>query len=331
MQLLDNDFSSPVLTYANESELQPGNIYALPNDSRFEAGNLSVPLTAYATGWRDPYNYLEMLEWVAPAVQVGGNLFEFKKTKNNEMYVTETEASVRRAIGADFGEVEYTGEKARERVYNKGLRAVIDEDDETFDGQDRQIVSRLMDRLVRIDLRAAIGVLGTAASAAIEKTWNGSANPKKDLRDAARLAKNETGMRPNKLLFGGPAYDLWQDSYESQETAGAFASAGRTPDEIARGLNLAGGGRVSEEVYQSSNTAKAEIVGNYIFMFFAESGLMKDDPSNIKRFVRNTKGGGAFAVYVEKKPKRTFITVEHYSNIVATATVGLRRLLVAAS
>jgi hypothetical protein len=49
---------------------------------------------------------------------------------------------------------------------------------------------------------------------------------------------------------------------------------------------------------------------------------MKDDPSNIKRFVT----GSDLKVYVEKRLKRTFVSVEHYSRIVCTSTLGIYKL-----
>jgi hypothetical protein len=42
-----------------------GQVYAA-NDSRFSAGHLSEPLTAYSLGWSDPYCYEDLLEWIAP-------------------------------------------------------------------------------------------------------------------------------------------------------------------------------------------------------------------------------------------------------------------------
>jgi len=42
---------------------------------------------------------------------------------------------------------------------------------------------------------------------------------------------------------------------------------------------------VSRERYQSSASAKSEIVSNLVFAFYAEDGVDTEDPSNVKRFV----------------------------------------------
>ena len=61
--------------------------------------------------------------------------------------------------------------------------------------------------------------------------------------------------------------------------------------------------------------------------FYAEDGLSPDDPSHIKRFVSNTDAGQSFAVYVQPYGAKLWdITVEHYSNIIVTSTLGLRAL-----
>ena len=69
-----------------------------------------------------------------------------------------------------------------------------------------------------------------------------------------------------------------------------------------------------------------EIDGNEIFAFYAQNGLLKDEPSNIKRFVTPSEEGYLFRVYVENHTKFTDITVEHYSNIVVTSNTNITQL-----
>lgn len=332
MNLTKNASGMPVLQgVAGRDEgtrNQSGVVYAA-NESRFSAGTLSEPLTAYSLGWRDPYGYEELLEWIAPRVPVG-RLFEFQKALNSEAFAAETEDDVTRAIGAPFKRVDYTGTKVRSKTLNKGLTIRVDHDDALLaENGFELVVSALRRRLLRTDLRAAIAALDVAAGPADEDPWSSSMEPKASLRNGARECQLQSGLRPNKLLFGGTAYDVWQDAYEAKATAGGFANAGRTPDEIARALNLSGGGRVSEEVYQESNAGKEAIVGGLVYLFYAESGIMRDDASHVKRFTSNTQAGTPFAVYVEEHAKYTDITVEHYNQIVTVETIGAKRLQVA--
>jgi hypothetical protein len=301
-----------------------GLVYAA-NESRFSAGSLSEPLTAYSLGWRDPFGYEELLEWIAPRVPVG-RLFEFQKALKSEAYLTETEEDVHRAIGANFKRVDYGGEKARGKTLNKGLTMRVDHDDAILaDNGFELVVSALRRRLLRIDLKAALAALSAACGMPLEANWSGDAEPKAELRAAARAAQDETGVRPNKVLFSGAAFDAWQDCYEAKNTAGGFANAARTPDEIARALNLPGGGRVSEEVALTTAATPQAIVAG-VFLFYAESGILRDDPSHVKRFTSGTQANTPFAVYVEEHAKYTDVTVEHYNQIVAVDTKGARTL-----
>ena len=57
--------------------------------------------------------------------------------------------------------------------------------------------------------------------------------------------------------------------------------------------------------------------------------MTQDDPSHVKRFVSNTDAGGRFAVYVQPYGAKFWdVTVEHYSNIIVTTTLGLRSLVI---
>jgi hypothetical protein len=54
-----------------------------------------------------------------------------------------------------------------------------------------------------------------------------------------------------------------------------------------------------------------------------------DDPTNFKRFWTPVEGGGKYRVYEQPvSAKLVDLTVEHYSNVVTTSTVGLRKLTI---
>ena len=76
----------------------PGQLY-LANEARFNSAFFSEPLTAYATGWKDPNNLEALLDFVAPPVQVGRR-FEFKRADNAEAFYSDTDDL--RAPGGEF-------------------------------------------------------------------------------------------------------------------------------------------------------------------------------------------------------------------------------------
>ena len=141
------------------------------------------------------------------------------------------------------------------------------------------------------------------------------------------LAADESGVRPNRLLFGESAWDLRMTALESQNSAVAFKGAAMAKDELA-GKFMLDACEVLSSRYQSAPDAKSKILGDCVFAFYAQNSLSKDEPSNLKRFYTPTEEGGAFRVYCDERAKYTDITVEHYSSIVATSSLGVRKLSV---
>ncbi len=301
---------------------QPSGVICAANESRFAATNLSEPLTTFAVAWKDGSDLQTLLDFIAPPVFVQRR-FEFRRASNAEAFLSETDDV--RAIGAAFKRVDYTGDAVQSKVFNKGLTIRIDHDEEPDGNYQERYVQLLLQRLLRNELRRAVAALDGAAVSA-SKTWGASANPDADVRDAIAAAANVTGVSPNRVLFGEGAWFKRADAYDQQDNAGASRSAGLTPDELAPKLFVEGV-RILRARYQSSETAKANILGNSVYAYYAEQSGIKDEPSNLKRFVTPTEQG-AYRVYVDEHAKYTDLTVEHYSNIVVTSDLGIRKLAI---
>ncbi len=295
------------------------------NENRFSAGNYSEALTAFTVGWVDPENTAKILDFIAPPIPVGRR-FEFKKSDNAQAFYSESDDV--RAIGAEFKRVSYAGESVNEKTINKGLTIRVDHDEVSGDDWQERYVQMLMQRLLRNELRRAVKALETiAASDNSAKSWNAGANPDADIRNMLMLAADQSGVRPNRLLFGESAWDLRMTSLESQNSAVAFKGAAMAKDELA-GKFMLDGCEVLSSRYQSAPATKSKILADAVFAFFAQNTLSKDEPSNLKRFYTPTEEGGAFRVYCDEHAKYTDITVEHYSSIVATSALGVRKLTV---
>ena len=295
------------------------------NENKFTAGNYSEALTAFTVGWQDPENIAKLLDFIAPPIAVGRR-FEFKKSENAQAFYSESDDV--RAIGAEFKRVSYAGESVNEKTLNKGLTIRVDHDEIAGDDWQERYVQMLLQRLLRNELRRAVTAIDTIATAADDtKTWNSSANPDADIREMLMLAADASGVRPNRILFGESAWDLRMSSLESQNSAVAFKGAAMAKDELAAKFML-DSCEVLSSRYQSGASAKTKILGDCVFAFFAQNTLSKDEPSNLKRFYTPTEEGGAFRVYCDERAKYTDITVEHYSSIVATSSLGVRKLSV---
>ncbi|MBC2593048.1 hypothetical protein H5P28_02125 [Ruficoccus amylovorans] len=296
------------------------------NESRFNAAHYSEPLTAFTVGWKDPENLDELLDFVAPRVNVGRR-FEFKRATNAEAFFSETDDV--RAIGSAFKRVEYSGDSVSAKTLNKGLTMRIDHDEVYGDDWQERYTQILLQRLLRNELRRAISALDTAATAT-NHTWDNASAPDADIRAALIDATDESGVRPNRLLFGESAWDLRAAAYEAQDNAGAFSSLALDPQSLSRKLFVEGV-RIAGARYQGVSGDKTGLVANAVYAFFEQNAVTKDEPSNLKRFVTPVDGGGNFRVYVEESAKYTDLTVEHYSTVIATSALGVRKLAVSAS
>jgi hypothetical protein len=304
---------------------RPGDIM-LANEGRFESSHFSEPLTAFSVGWLDKSDIKATLDRIAPEVTVARR-FEYKKAANAESFLSETDDV--RAIGADFKRVEVTGTSVNEKTLNKGLTMSIDHDEMLGDNWQERYTTWLMQRLFRNELRRSIAVL-SAASANTNVTWDVTAgkDPDFDLLGQIEASGDVRGIDANLALFGSTSWRKRSMSHRAQNSAGGFASASLTPAQLAELLGL-DDVIVSKERYQSSASAKSQIVANKVIIYYAMQGITKDDPSDIKRFVSPTEGGGNVRVYVQEvNAKRTDITVEHYSQISTPANLGEKQLTV---
>ena len=308
--------------------LHPLGTITAANDNLLVEANFSEPLTAYATGWRDPSDLQGALDFIAPAVPVGRR-FEFAQARNAEEFFSEQDDV--RAIGADFKRVDYSSSKALGITLNKGLTLRLDRDQIANNpGWEQQAVNRLMRRLLRNEYRRAITIL-TAASTQTAKTWDGTTaqDPDQDVITDLITGTDASGIRANRLLYSDTSWNKRSVAYRLQTNrAGTLQLATMTPEMVA-GVIGVDALRVDRARYQVTATTKNQIVPSQVIEFYAEDGLSQDDPSHIKRFVSNTDSGGRFAVYVQPYGAKLWdVTVEHYSNIIVTSTLGLRSLVI---
>ena len=294
------------------------------NENKFNAGNYSEALTAFTVGWQDQENIAKLLDFIAPPIPVGRR-FEFKMSGNAQAFYSESDDV--RAIGAEFKRVRYDGETVNEKTLNKGLTIRVDHDEVAGDDWQERYVQMLMQRLLRNELRRAVYALEDTAQDHGTVSWSGSANPDSDIRAMLSAAANESGVRPNRLLFGESAWDARMTCLESQNSAVAFKAGSMAQDELA-GKFLLDGCEVVASRYQSGADQKSLVAGSTVFAFFGQNTISKDEPSNLKRFYTPMDEGSAFRVYCDEHAKYTDLTVEHYSSIVATSTLGIRKLTI---
>jgi len=288
-------------------------------ENQFNQNNYSEALTQFAQNWKDSENIESLLNFIAPKVPVSRR-FEYKKSDTDQIFCSETDDL--RTSGSNFKHIEFSGSMVQAKTLNKGLTVRVDADDIVGEDWEERYVHLLMKRLFRNELRRAVSALKTNANI-VEKTWTQDSQPDVDIREVLLQNGQEHGFYPNRLLFGELAWYLRQDCYALQNNAGARISSEMSRENLSEKLLV-------EDIKllkkQHLGIQGNEIAGNEIFAFYAQNGLLKDEPSNIKRFITPSEEGYLFRVYVENHTKFTDITVEHYSNIVVTSKTNITQL-----
>lgn len=300
------------------------------NDSLFTQAYFSEPLTAYATGWRDPNDLEAELEFYAPRVAVPRR-FEYARFANAEEFFSDSALDDDlRALRGDFKEVEHTSEKVNAKTENRGLMICVDLDEVGDTANWREnYTGKLMRRLLRNSLRRSVALV-SAGAVNKAKTWDTTEgkDPDQDVIAELILCADSSGIHPNRVGYGHTAWSKRGLAHRAQNTAGGFASAGMTEAALA-GLLGVDKVMVSKSRFQSAAAAKTQIVGNLVLMFFGTEGVDTEDPSNVKRFVSEVEGGGFFRVFEQQvNAKKYTITVEHYEKTVLTTPLGLRKVTV---
>jgi hypothetical protein len=295
------------------------------NAGLFDSSHLSEPLTNYAVGWRDESGLDEALDFFCPDVPVGQR-FEYKSFANADDF--ETDVDDARAIGADFKQVGEEGTMVNDKLVNRGLQICVDEDEVNDDPNWRKRkVRKLLNRIKRNSLIRGVALLSAAATNAAV-TWDTTAgkDPDQDVEDMLALAADSSGMMPNRVGYSEGARLKRKKSHRAQNSAGGYASAKLTTQELAAELGL-------DEVFfarsrYGTGATKTRLMANLVLAFTAYKGLDQEDASNIKRFFQ-LLDGQRYRVYEWRDgPKKYRIAVEHYERIRITSLLGLRKLTV---
>lgn len=297
------------------------------NDANFDSAHLSEPLTEYLVDYPDEEGLDVLLEAAFPSVPVGRS-FSYKVHDDKEAFQLALNDEDIREINGDFAMIRKTGTQADGRTDNKGLTMVLDNDQGGEDPAVQQrAVANLRNRLLRTELFRGEALL-EANDVARTPNWgasNAAADPDGDLLADIDLGGDARGMDSNTVLFGGSAWVTRFLSLGLGDNAARHQTRNLTPAQLAE---LVGVERVvkSKFRYQSGANEKRKIVAGKVYSYYAKAGAMPDDPSNIKRFCTSVPGGGMLRVYIEPRLKRTYVTVEHYSRLVLTSPLGIRKL-----
>ncbi len=312
--------------------LEAGKV-ALANEGAVNNQFLAEALTQYSVGWTSPEGRLEALLKVLTGEPITvAKRFSFKKADNAKAFASVENDEDVRAIGADFKRVTVQGTTVDAHTLSKGLTMRLDRDELNDDPQaEQKAVAYLKTLLLRGEIiRAFTGLSGTATGGnAISKTWGtGDSARDADADVAAHLQTlaDDAGLLPNRVFYGATA---WQKRFATLRDAGNSAvamTATMTPEQLSGLLGL-DSVHVCNERYQTSSGKATLLTNNLVLLFNAQTSGIKDDPSNIKRFVTPVNGAD-FAVFREEKAAGIDITVAHQSLISITSSKGVGKITV---
>ena len=307
------------------TDAQSGIILAA-NDANFDGAHLSEPLTEFVADTPDEEGLDTILEAMAPSVPVG-RAFTYLVADSTAQFQAMLADEDMREIGGEFGTVRPKGTQANGRTVNKGLTMILDNDQ---GGEDAAIQQRaatnLRNRLLRTEIYRAEALL-EANDTALTPNWgvtNTAADPDGNIIADLELGGDARGIDSNIVVFCGGAWNRRFLSLGLGSNAARHQTRNLTPQQLAELLGV--DAVVKAKIrYQSSATAKTKIGDLKVFSYYAKAGAMPNDPSNIKRFVTPVPGGGMFRIYIQPLLKRTAVTVEHYSSIDLTSSLGIRK------
>jgi hypothetical protein len=319
-----NDHSHLFAAFSNDAA--PGLIMAA-NDANFDSVHLSEPLTEFIADTPDDDGLDLLIEQACPSVPVG-RAFTYRKHNTLEAFQAAINDEDIREIGGEFPTIRPTGTQENGRTANKGLTMILDNDQGGEDPAVQQrAITNLRNRLLRTELYRLEALL-EANDTADTPNWgatNTAADPDGDLMSAINLSGDARGIDANTVLYGGGAWVTRFLSLGVGANAARHQTRNMTPQQLAQ-LMMVDRLAIAKFRRQSTAAAKTKIVGDKVFVYYTKAGAMTDDASNVKRFVTPVPGGGMFRVYVESVLKRTKVTLEHYSTIDLTSSLGIRKI-----
>lgn len=307
------------------------NKITLANSDAYNAANLSEPLSAYCAGLPIDGGTAELLAFIAPEVKTAKR-FEYTKFGDGVLLADEDDE---RAVRGEFKEIDISGDAVNAKLVNHGLTLAID-DDEFFADYEQEAVRILKNRLVANELSRAVAMAKAAAGTLESKTWKsgGGTNPDLDIRKLITSVGDKGGINANRVLVGDAAWTYRLESLLGSQNVASGGQAMFTIDNLRGFVGaekiLTCDKRFETKVKDSDGKAAKEykaFLANYVLAFNARDGISKFDASTFKRFV----GEEGFKVYVEKKTKRTIVTVEHYSLLAQTGVGACKGLSVSNS
>lgn len=199
----------------------------------------------------------------------------------------------RRAPGTEANKVDRSVGSRQFFCHNYALKAGVTVEDlhnadpirkaVLFDGAAQFVTDKLWlgweQRVMNLVTTSNVG-----SSAAVASAWNGAGNPIGNINAAIDNVKNLTGYKPNRILFGEPAWKSFRrDSTVRNLIFGTNNGGGFATEQAVKDLFELDELVISRAAINGANEAQAEslsqVLADHVLVYYAPRTPSKDSPS----------------------------------------------------
>lgn len=301
------------------------------------ASTVSQTLTNYARGIAQD-RASALAEFIAPTVPVGAATGKFKSFDDkNAFQVVETS----RAIGGEAKRLEFAATDPDYNCTPQALEIAIDDHERELAGEgdplglERAKTDTLVSSAVVSHEDKVLAAIKAAVAAVAGKgVWSDpDVDPVKELDEQIEAIAIETGMMPNRLVFGLGAWRVFRNHAKVIARQPGAALIGVTTGQAAQmslnpGLDLRVGVLSKDTTKFGAAKAAVNIVGAEAFLFYGSASPTLYDASFAKTF--RTRSGGVESVhsYRSDRNRSDIIAVDWSEDIQVVSTACVRRLTI---
>lgn len=302
------------------------------------ASIVSQTLTNYARGIAQD-SRSAIAEFIAPTVLVGAATGKFKKFDEKNAFQSVPTA---RPTGGPARRLEFLATDADFNCKPNALEIAIDdhEREQAGDGDPLGLEQAKVSVLVTSATIAHEDAVLTAVKAAVTAvssrgSWSdlSTNDPIKEVDEQIKAIAVETGMLPNRIVFGLNAWYYLRNHAKTIARQPGAANIGVTLDQLKGMLmnpqiEIRIGVLSKDSAKMGATKSAANIVGDEVFIFHSSSNPTQYDPSFAKTF--RTRGGGVDAVrkYRDERSRSDVLAVDWSEDIEIVSTACVRRLTI---
>lgn len=302
------------------------------------ASTVIQTLTSYARGIAQDRRSV-LAEFLAPTVIVGAATGKFKSFNDKNSFVVET---TDRAIGGPAKRIEFLASDSDYSCKPQALEIAIDDQERAEAGEgdplglEQAKISTLITRAIVSHENKVVQAVKDGVSAVGSRgSWSdlSTNDPIKEIDEQIKAVAVETGMLPNRLALGVGAWYYLRNHAKTIARQPGAASIGITAAQLAGmllnpAIQIEIGTLSKDTTKMGATKSAANIVGDEVFVFYAQQGPSIYDASFAKTF--RTRGGGVDSVrkYRDEQNRSDVIALDWSEDIQVVSTACVRRLTI---